>query len=122
MHPMPSSGPPPPNSTTLASKGTTKAGLTFLAPDSPDTGCDTWKEFSDSHKGHKETPPFSCSTKGPFSLRTEAAWRWSSPSMTLPPFISLYFSDCHLPPISHSYTHSILILGVFASGKNLLVD
>ena len=64
MHPMPSSGQPPPNSTTLASKGTTKAGLTFLAPYCPDTGCDPWKEFSDSHKVHKETPPFSCSTKG----------------------------------------------------------
>lgn len=31
MHPMPSSGQPPRNSTTLASKGTPKAGLTFLA-------------------------------------------------------------------------------------------
>lgn len=100
MHPMPSSGQPPRNSTTLASKGTPKAGLTFLAPDSPDTGCDTWKEFSDSHKVPMwETSSFSCSTKGPFLLRTEAALWWSSSSMTLPPFISLYFSSGHLPQI-----------------------
>lgn len=51
-HPMPSSGQPPPNSTTLASKGTTKAGLT---PDSPYTGYDTWKEFSDGPKVPKWT-------------------------------------------------------------------
>lgn len=76
MHPVPSSGQPPPNSTTLASKGTTKAGLTFLAPDSPDTGCDTWKEFSDSHKVHKETTSFvlqhqgSVFTKDRVSLET----------------------------------------------------